>query len=72
MDAHQSPSADTNPEGRPEESWTVGRLLNWTTDYLKRRGSESPRLDAEVMLAHVLHWERVQLYTRFTEEVPER
>ncbi|MHB1561911.1 MAG: peptide chain release factor N(5)-glutamine methyltransferase [Isosphaeraceae bacterium] len=54
-----------------EDVWTVGRLLTWTTDYLKRRGSESPRLDAEVMLAHVLEWQRVQLYTRFLEEVPD-
>lgn len=54
-----------------EDSWTVGRLLTWTRDYLKRRGSESPLLDAEVMLAHVLDWERVQLYTRYLEEVPE-
>ena len=34
-----------------EEPWTIGRLLTWTTDYLRRRGSESPRLDAEVLLA---------------------
>jgi release factor glutamine methyltransferase len=61
-----------SPSGRPEESWTVGRLLTWTADYLKRRGSESPRLDAEVMLGHVLGWERVELYTHFTEEVAER
>jgi release factor glutamine methyltransferase len=47
----------------------VGRLLTWTTDYLKRHGSESARLDAEVMLAHVLEWQRVQLYTHFEEEV---
>src|SRR5437588_12269321 len=72
MDVHQSPSPDSSAEGRPEESWTVGRLLTWTTDFLKRRGSESPRLDAEVMLAHVLGWQRVQLYTHFTEEVGER
>ena len=45
--------------------WTVGRLLNWTADYLRRRGSESPRLDAEVLLAQVLGWQRVQLYTHF-------
>jgi len=59
-------------KSRPDESWTVGRLLTWTTDYLKRRGSESPRLDAEVMLAHVLEWQRVQLYTHFDDEVGER
>src|SRR4051794_40041909 len=69
MDTYQAPSPGAS--GGPDESWTVGRLLTWTTDYLKRRGSESPRLDAEVMLAHVLEWQRVQLYTHFTDEVPE-
>src|SRR5205823_2130733 len=51
-----------------EDLWSVGRLLNWTTDFLKRKGSESPRLDAEVLLAHALQWERVQLYTHFEDE----
>ena len=32
-------------------TWTLGRLLTWTTDYLKQHGSDSPRLDAEVLLA---------------------
>jgi release factor glutamine methyltransferase len=71
IDAQPPPSANPNPEGRTEDAWTVGRLLTWTADYLKRRGSESPRLDAEVMLAHVLQWPRVQLYTHFTDEVEE-
>ena len=53
------------------ERWSVGRLIAWTTDYLKRKGSESPRLDAEVLLSHVLDWTRVQLYTRFEEEIGE-
>jgi release factor glutamine methyltransferase len=69
MDTYQSPSSGPNPEGQAEDAWTVGRLLTWTADYLKRRGSESPRLDAEVMLAHVLQWPKIQLYTRFTEAV---
>ncbi|MBX6311715.1 MAG: peptide chain release factor N(5)-glutamine methyltransferase [Isosphaeraceae bacterium] len=55
-----------------DERWTVGRLLTWTADFLKRKGSESPRLDAEVLLAEVLGWQRVQLYTHFEEEVGER
>ena len=33
--------------------WTVGRLLTWTTEWLTKRGSDSPRLDAEVLLAFV-------------------
>jgi release factor glutamine methyltransferase len=67
-----SPASNDYADGRASESWTVRRLLTWTTDYLKRRGAESPRLDAEVMLAHVLEWQRVQLYTHFDDEVGER
>jgi len=71
-DGTHPPPAHSCAESLPDESWTVGRLLTWTTDYLKRRGSESPRLDAEVMLAHVLQWQRVRLYTHFDAEVGER
>jgi release factor glutamine methyltransferase len=56
----------------PEDQWTVSRLLSWTTDFLRRKGAESPRLDAEVMLADVLGWQRVQLYTHYEEEVGEK
>lgn len=55
-----------------DDRWTVLRLLTWTSDYLKRQGSESSRLDAEVLLAQVLGWERVKLYTHFEQEVEER
>jgi release factor glutamine methyltransferase len=55
--------------GDESDRWTVGRLITWTKDYLEKHGSESPRLDAEVLLALVLGWQRVQLYTHFEEEV---
>ena len=51
--------------------WTIGRLLTWTTDYLKQHGAESPRLDAEVLLAHVKNCQRIMLYTLFDEVAPE-
>ncbi|HUY88340.1 MAG TPA: peptide chain release factor N(5)-glutamine methyltransferase [Pirellulales bacterium] len=52
--------------GMPQtEAWTIGRLLQWTTDYLKQRGADSPRLDAEVLLAEALGCQRIQLYTAF-------
>ncbi len=51
------------------ETWTVGRLLEWTTDYLKGRGSAGPRLDAEVLLAEAIGCKRIELYTSF-EDVP--
>ncbi len=47
------------------ESWTIGRLLAWTTDYLKRQGTDSPRLDAEILLAHARGCKRIELYTSF-------
>jgi release factor glutamine methyltransferase len=47
------------------ESWTVLRLLTWTTDYLKTHGSDSPRLDAEVLLAHARGCQRIMLYAAF-------
>ncbi|MBI3464515.1 MAG: peptide chain release factor N(5)-glutamine methyltransferase [Planctomycetes bacterium] len=45
----------------------MGRLLTWTGSYLREHHSESPRLDAEVLLAHALGCERIALYTRFDE-----
>ena len=39
----------------------------WTTDYLKQHGADSPRLDAEVLLAAAAGCQRIQLYTRFDE-----
>ena len=53
------------------ESWTIGRLLTWTTQFLKERGAESPRLDAEILLAEALGCRRIELYTCFDEEPPE-
>ncbi len=58
------------PDAAEAERWTVGRLLSWTTEYLGKHGSESARLDAELLLAHALDWERVRLYTKYEEEVP--
>jgi release factor glutamine methyltransferase len=49
--------------------WTVARLLGWTRDYFQRGGVESPRLCAEILLAHALGCERIRLYTRH-DEVP--
>jgi release factor glutamine methyltransferase len=57
------------PPSRDAEAWTVGRLLNWTTQWLAGRGSESPRLDAEVLLATVRGCSRILLYTAFDEVV---
>lgn len=50
------------------DRWTVLRLLQWTSDFFRRRGSQSPRLDAEVLLAHAMDCTRIELYTAFGSE----
>jgi release factor glutamine methyltransferase len=45
-----------------EPIWTLGALLDWTGKHLAQKGSESPRLDAEVLLAHVVGCKRIDLY----------
>ncbi|HBO42495.1 MAG TPA: peptide chain release factor N(5)-glutamine methyltransferase [Planctomycetaceae bacterium] len=52
------------------ETWTVGRLLSWTNDYFAKRGADSPRLDAEILLAEALGCRRIDLYARF-DDVPD-
>lgn len=47
--------------------WTIGKLLDWTKGYLAQQGSDSPRLDAEVLLAHARKCQRIELYTAFDE-----
>src|SRR4051812_19568123 len=54
-----------------EEPWTIGRLLSWTVDYLGRHGSENPRLDAEVLLAHARGCKLIELYTAYGEVATE-
>ncbi len=50
------------------EIWTVLRLLKWTTDYLKKCDTDSPRLDAEILLADAMKCTRMNLYTRYDYE----
>ena len=40
-------------------------VLKKTTDFFKKKGIASPRLDAELIIGHVLGLDRVQLYLEF-------
>ena len=48
-----------------DENWTILKVLNWSSDFFKERQIDSPRLDAELLLAEALGLERLQLYTQF-------
>lgn len=47
--------------------WTIGSLLKWTEGFFAEKGIDTPRLDAEILLAHVLEKERIYLYAHFDE-----
>ena len=55
------------PVPASDEPWTVRRVLEWTTNHLKKHGSDTPRLDAEILLAHARGCQRIHLYTQFDE-----
>ncbi len=47
------------------ESWTLLKLLRWMTGFFEEKGIASPRLEAELLLAHTLQLDRVGLYMNY-------
>ena len=45
----------------PNEVWSIASVLRWASDDFARRGNPSPRLDAELLLGHVLGVDRIRL-----------
>lgn len=57
------PEAPARPVSEPgREVWSVRRVLAWTTQHFEKKEIDSPRLTAEILLAHVLKLTRVRLY----------
>jgi release factor glutamine methyltransferase len=50
-----------------KQSWTILRLLRWTSERFQSEGLPTPRLDAEVLLSSALGVDRVRLYTHFDQ-----
>lgn len=51
--------------------WTISSLLAWTIKYFQSKNIASARLDAEVLLAHLLGQKRIYLYVHFDEPLQE-
>ncbi len=45
--------------------WTILKLLRWTTEYFQKHHIESPRTCAEMLLAHTLSCQRLDLYLHY-------
>lgn len=43
------------------KSWTIGSLVTWAAADFRARGIESPRLDAELLVAHALEIDRMRV-----------
>jgi release factor glutamine methyltransferase len=65
-----SPAQRAQAERSPKV-WTVLELLRWTSDHFGQQGIDTPRLDAECLLAHALGVERLRLYLDFDKPVVE-
>src|SRR5437016_5344101 len=50
---------------------TVLNVIQRSSEFLTRKGVESPRLQVELMLAHVLQLPRLKLYLNFDQPVTE-
>jgi release factor glutamine methyltransferase len=50
---------------------TLGEVLRAATEYLEGKGVDTPRVDAELLLAHALDLRRIQLYTEYDRPLTE-
>ena len=53
------------------QTWTTLAVLDWTTQRFTEAGIAGARLEAQLLLAHVLGCSRVQLYTGFDKPLAE-
>lgn len=53
--------------GKP--AWTILKLLEWTTSYFKTHKIDSSRTTAEILLAHILQLNRIDLYLQYDQPV---
>ena len=62
----------TAPAASPSNAQiTVREILERTEQFLKQKGCESPRVDAEILLSHAWKCDRIMLYTRYKDATPD-
>ena len=58
---------EINPNTHAGTQWTIIKLLQWAASYLKKHDIDSPRATGEILLAHALNCERIELYLSFDQ-----
>lgn len=51
--------------------WTMLKVIQWTSEYFQQKGIDNPRLEAEVLLAHLLGIDRMGLYLNYETPLTE-
>jgi release factor glutamine methyltransferase len=66
-------SADTSltVTAAEKKTWTILEILGTTVDYLKKKGIDDARLNAELLHAHVHNCRRIDLYANFDKPIRE-
>ena len=59
--------AGENVNTQNETQWTIIKLLRWAAPYLESREIDSPRATGEILLAHALQCERIDLYLNYDQ-----
>ncbi len=54
-----------------QQVWTLRSILQWTSEYFSKKGIDSHRLDAELLIAHAVGLDRIGLYRDFDRPVNE-
>jgi release factor glutamine methyltransferase len=55
-----------------QRSWTTRDILSWTTNRFKQLDLDSPLLDAQLLLSHVLKTTKIQLYLDMDKPLTEQ
>lgn len=48
-----------------QQKWNIKEILDYSEEYLKSKGIDSPRLEAEWLLSHALGNQRIDLYLQY-------
>jgi len=51
------------------ETWTLLKILNWTTNFLKEKNIKGARYKTELLISDILNMKRFELYTNFEYEL---
>ena len=55
-----------------KKNWTLRELMQSAMQYLTKKGFDEARLNTELLLAHALHLQRIQIYTNFDKPLDDQ